>query len=123
LDIKIFLAGLFDCFNDCGICFYGWCCPACLYGENAEKIDGSNCCNAGCLWYLMSGWGLCCLIHRNKRKALRERFNLQEDCDDCLATTFCSLCTICQEARELKHRSVSSEGIFMYRNSLFIYIS
>ncbi|CAF3015378.1 unnamed protein product [Rotaria sp. Silwood2] len=40
-----------------------------------------------------------------KRQALRTRFGLEEDCNDCLATTFCAPCAICQEARELKYRS------------------
>jgi Cys-rich protein (TIGR01571 family) len=108
---KIFLGGLFSCFNDCGICCYGYCCPACLYGENAEKIDGSSCFASGCLWYLLSGWGLCCLVHKGKRKALRDRFQIQEDCNDCAVTTFCGSCAICQEARELKFRLSSSAGI------------
>ncbi len=46
----------------------------------------------------------------NKRKALRNRFGLQEDCNDCIVTTFCASCAICQEARELKFRSASSQG-------------
>ena len=64
----------------------------------------------------MSGWGLCCLTHMGKRKTLRDRFGLQEDCNDCVATTFCSVCAICQEARELKFRSVSSQGIYIEIN-------
>ncbi|CAF1395598.1 unnamed protein product [Rotaria sp. Silwood1] len=101
-------SGLFDCFNDCGICLYGYCCTPCLFGENAERIDGSSCCGSCCLWYLLSGFSLCCLIHMSKRRALRNRFSLEEDCNDCLATTFCAPCAICQEARELKYRSVAS---------------
>ncbi|CAF1302528.1 unnamed protein product [Adineta steineri] len=103
-------SGLFDCFNDSSICLYGCFCTPCLYGKNAEKIDGSSCCNSGCLWYLMSGWSLCCLTHMPKRKALRNRFDLQEDCNDCVATTFCAPCAICQEARELKSRLTTNEG-------------
>lgn len=109
--IAVCLGGLFDCFSDSRICLYGCCCTPCLFGENAEKIDGSSCFNAGCLWYLMSGWGLCCLTHMGKRKALRDRFNLPENCNDCVATTFCAPCAVCQEARELKARLTSTEGI------------
>jgi Cys-rich protein (TIGR01571 family) len=46
---------------------------------------------------------LCCLVHMDKREALRRRYGLQEDCNDCLATTCCSACAMCQEARELKY--------------------
>ncbi|CAF1201956.1 unnamed protein product [Rotaria sordida] len=82
-------SGLFNCFDDCGICLYGYCCAPCLFGENAEKIDG---------------------IHMGKREALRNRYGLEEDCNDCLATTFCAPCAICQEARELKYRSAAPGG-------------
>lgn len=105
-----FLAGLCDCFDDCGICCYGWCCAPCLFGENAEKIDGSNCCAAGCIWCLLSNMGLCCLYHTGKRNTLRQRYGLQEDCNDCVTTACCANCAICQEARELKMRRATAGG-------------
>ena len=46
-----------------------------------------------------------------KRRALRQRYGLQEDCDDCCATTFCTACAVCQEARELKYRSAGVGGM------------
>ncbi|CAF3818630.1 unnamed protein product [Rotaria sp. Silwood1] len=121
-------SGLFDCCDDCGICLYGWCCTSCLFGENAEKIDGSSCAGTCCLWYLLTQCNLCCLIHMGMRKALRDRFDLEEDCNDCLATTFCASCAICQEARELKYRltvpqeqpvPVSSQPMHMNMCSLY----
>ncbi|CAF4241504.1 unnamed protein product, partial [Adineta steineri] len=45
-----------------------------------------------------------------KRQALRNRFGLPEDCNDCAATTFCIPCAVCQEARELKFRSAPTGG-------------
>ncbi len=111
---RIFLGGLFDCFNDVGICIYGWCCPPCLYGENAEKIDGSSCCGQACAWCLLAECSLCWLIHMGKRESLRRRYGLQEDCNDCLATAFCAACAICQEARELKYRESTFGGIYSY---------
>ncbi|CAF3940123.1 unnamed protein product [Rotaria sp. Silwood2] len=45
-----------------------------------------------------------------KRQTLRTRFGLEEDCNDCIATTFCAACAICQEARELKYRSAVPAG-------------
>ena len=88
------------------ICFYGWCCPPCLYGENAQKIDGSGCCGACCVYSCLAGCDLCWIVHMGKRQALRQRYGLDEDCNDCLATAFCPACAICQEARELKFREV-----------------
>jgi hypothetical protein len=55
-----------------------------------------------------------------KREALRNRFGLQEDCNDCVATTFCAACAICQEARELKYRSAPSGGICEYKDLIHI---
>jgi len=61
-----------------------------------------------------------------KREALRNRFGLQEDCNDCVATTFCAPCAVCQEARELKFRLVSPQGIYTYKDFIniieYIYI-
>ena len=41
------------------------------------------------------------------RKKLRKKYRLQEEpCNDCLVTTFCSSCGVCQEARELETRGI-----------------
>jgi hypothetical protein len=56
-----------------------------------------------------------------KRQALRQRYGLQEDCNDCVATTCCAPCAVCQEARELKFRSAPSGGRWIYKE--FAYIS
>jgi Cys-rich protein (TIGR01571 family) len=54
-----------------------------------------------------------------KRQALRQRYGLVEDCNDCAATAFCGPCAICQDARELKFRSASTRGRCIYKD--FIY--
>ncbi len=87
-----------------------------MYGENAEKIDGSGCCGQCCLWCILAHCSLCCLLSMGKRTTLRNRYGLQSDCDDCIATTFCASCAICQEARELKFRAGYSGGIYAYKN-------
>jgi Cys-rich protein (TIGR01571 family) len=51
-----------------------------------------------------------------KRKTLRDRYRIQDDCNNCLVTTCCSECAICQEARELKFRSSLSGGMCLYKN-------
>jgi hypothetical protein len=38
------------------------------------------------------------------RKALRQRFNIQEDCDDCVVTTFCAAQS---NAKVLKTRALA----------------
>ncbi len=55
-----------------------------------------------------------------KRQALRQRFGLEEDCNDCVATTFCAPCAMCQEARELKLRLGPSGGRYIYKTLYII---
>jgi Cys-rich protein (TIGR01571 family) len=55
-----------------------------------------------------------------KREALRRRYGLPEDCNDCIATTFCAACAMCQEARELKFRSTQPGGICTYNNLIYL---
>jgi len=44
------------------------------------------------------------MLFSTRRQTLRSRYGLQEDCNDCLATTVCSPCAICQEVCELQSR-------------------
>ncbi len=102
------IESLFGCFDDCNTCVYGTCCTSCLFGRNAEKIDESNCCAACCAYLCLSNCFLCWLPHYFKRRALREKYGLEEDpkCSDLPATICCSPCAICQETRFLKHNGV-----------------
>ncbi|CAF0845921.1 unnamed protein product [Adineta steineri] len=98
---------LCGCFDDVGSCFCGWCCTPCLFGQNAEKIDGSNCCLC-CLGYtLLSPCYMCWLPHYMKRQTLRQKYNLVEEpsCGDLPTTCFCSPLALCQEARFLKRQA------------------
>jgi len=97
-------SGLFDCFSDCGTCCVTFVAPCIQYGLNAEQLDGSSCAGHCCAYYILEQLGCCCLIHMQRRQALRQRYNLEEDCNDCLATTFCAPCAICQESREMAFR-------------------
>ncbi|CAF3737532.1 unnamed protein product [Adineta steineri] len=99
---------LFGCFSDIKTCCCGFCCLPCLFGQNAEKIDGSSCV-ACCLAYWITGaCSLCWIPHMIKRKVLREKYLLKPDpCHDCLVAACCGPCGVCQEARELKSRSVT----------------
>ncbi|CAF1097836.1 unnamed protein product [Adineta steineri] len=96
---------LFGCFDDIGICFWGFCCPASSFGRNAEKIDGSSCVGCCAAYCVLAHCSLCWVPHFMKRKVLRQKYLLKEEpCHDCLVTAFCGPCAICQEARELKSR-------------------
>ncbi|CAF0761730.1 unnamed protein product [Adineta steineri] len=97
---------LFGCFDDCETCIYGYYCVACLFGQNAEKIDGSNCCFMSFMYYSLGAVFCHWIPHYFKRTTLRQKYGLPQDpnCPDCPATAFCSPCAICQEARFLKQQ-------------------
>ncbi len=103
-----FIESLFGCFDDCEICLCGWCFTPCLFGQNAEKIDGSNCCLMCCAYSLLSSCYLCWIPHCMKRENLREKYGLSQDpnCGDCPAACFCGPCALCQEARFLKRTGI-----------------
>ncbi|UJR20411.1 hypothetical protein I4U23_023542 [Adineta vaga] len=103
---------LFGCFDDFGTCLCGWCCAPCLYGQNAEKIDGSSCCCQCFLYTILIPCYLCWVPHCLKRKTLREKYGLREDpsCGDCLTTFFCGECALCQEARFLERQGNLPSG-------------
>ncbi len=103
------LESLYGCFDDMGTCCYGCWCHPCLFGSNAEQIDGSSCVGMCLLYCLLSPISLCCIPHMIKRTIMRQKYHLQEEpCNDCVVSTFCAGCSVCQEARELKARGIHS---------------
>ena len=105
LNLSFFLESLYGCFDDFEICLRGWCCVPCLFGQNAEKIDGSSCFLMCCAYSCLTECYLCWIPHYMKRGELRQKYGLQEDpCGDCPTTLCCGPCALCQEARFLKHR-------------------
>jgi len=94
---------LCGCFNDLPICLVSWCLPCVQYGINQQELDsGQDCFLHGLIYYLSVQFGVCCIFHMGRRRALREKYGLAEDGNDCLVTAFCPLCAISQEAREIK---------------------
>lgn len=102
------IESLFGCFDDWEICLCGWCCSPCLFGQNAEKIDGSNCCLMCCGYALLVPCYLSWIPHFLKREVLRQQYDLREDrnCADCPATCCCGQCALCQEARFLERTGI-----------------
>jgi Cys-rich protein (TIGR01571 family) len=94
-------SGLCSCCEDFGICIYAALCPCCLYGKNSKKI-GEGTCIGKCLCYLFC---FPCCQQTKTRYLIRKKYNLlEEPCNDCCISWFCSLCALCQEAREIKYR-------------------
>jgi len=112
------IESLFGCFDDCETCLCGYFCVPCLFGQNAEKIDNSNCCLMCCAYTILASCYLCWVPHYIKRGDLRQKYDLREDpCHDCPVTVCCGPCALCQEARFLKRR-----GIFNKRSVIIHFI-
>jgi hypothetical protein len=61
----------------------------------------------GCCGYCLLGYGCCCLIHKPARVRFRAAYGLAEGsglASDFCASCCCSVCGVCQEAREMKSR-------------------
>ena len=104
--------GIFSCHEDIGTCLYGLCCPCCLFGRNANAIDGSNCFTMACSYCCLDLCLLCFLVHKTKREKLRNEYDLIEEPNDCLATWIFSYCALCQESRELSAHGESSSSVW-----------
>lgn len=90
-----FSTGLFDCFNDCGICIYTMCCPYCAMADNWAQSRNEDCSICHFLAFVFPIW---------TRDNIRVRLGQHEKqyVNDFLVYNFCTLCAISQDARELK---------------------
>ncbi|XP_053308532.1 cornifelin homolog B-like [Spea bombifrons] len=82
-----------DCCEDTSICLCGGFVPCILACRIAK--DYGECCCLPCLFGTTVAM----------RTGMRERYHIPGSiCNDCVCLTFCSPCTLCQMARELKAR-------------------
>ncbi|CAF0805604.1 unnamed protein product [Rotaria sp. Silwood1] len=98
---------IFGCCSDVNICCYGCFCTACLFGENVHTVNPDAGFCGACCCYCLTEAGCCCLVHKPARIRFREAYGLEEGhglSGDLCASWCCSLCGVCQEAREIKIR-------------------
>ncbi|CAF1390766.1 unnamed protein product [Adineta ricciae] len=108
LFIQRIIESLFDvCGSPKTCCFATWC-PECVFGYNAANVTDGSCCGYCCAYLILMPCGLCGIVHMPIRTKLREKYNLQEEPSDCLASYLFSFCAICQEAREIESQDQSS---------------
>jgi Cys-rich protein (TIGR01571 family) len=101
-------SGLFDCFDDCGLCCLTCWCPCITFGRVAEIVDrgATSCGTSGALYALLVYFTGCQWIYScTYRSKMRAQFGLPEDpCCDCCVHFCCEPCALCQQYKELKAR-------------------
>ncbi|CAE5957514.1 unnamed protein product [Arabidopsis arenosa] len=100
--------GFCDCFSDCKNCCITFWCPCITFGQVAEIVDrgSTSCGTAGALYALLAVvTGCACFYSCFYRGKMRAQYNIRgDDCTDCLKHSFCELCSLTQQYRELQHR-------------------
>uniref|UniRef100_A0ACD5WCF3 Uncharacterized protein n=1 Tax=Avena sativa TaxID=4498 RepID=A0ACD5WCF3_AVESA len=106
-------SGLFDCFDDCGLCCITWCCPCITFGKVAEIVDrgSTSCGTAGALYVLLASLTGCQWIYScGYRAKLRAQYGLPDaPCCDCCVHFCCAPCALCQEYKQLKAQGYDPE--------------
>lgn len=114
---EFFTSPLTNCCAEPGgseLCMKGLFCGCCLYGENVAQLGmratcGGNSGAACAFWAVMAMCGLCCIPQSITRKDIKHEYGHEDpESNDCLVSTCCSPCALCQEARELEVRRQTS---------------
>ncbi|XP_063060217.1 placenta-specific gene 8 protein-like [Engraulis encrasicolus] len=89
---------LCDCCDDMSICCCGlWCYP-CLVGSTLSDVNENSC--LGCC-----GCGCPSPVHLALRYGVRKQYGIEGSlCSDWCKVACCSVCSMCQVAREIKRR-------------------
>eukprot|EP00700_Malawimonas_jakobiformis_P001540 EC721738.1.p3 GENE.EC721738.1~~EC721738.1.p3 ORF type:complete len:111 (+),score=13.32 EC721738.1:24-335(+) len=94
-----FSTGLLSCCSDCCLCLGTMFCPWYMVARNKALVDNRDCTICDC----------CCAqpnLEYFTRQQVRARWNFAfSPCADCFAMCFCTLCVICQDAREIALRN------------------
>ncbi|KAK2900187.1 hypothetical protein Q8A73_013316 [Channa argus] len=91
-------SGVFDCWDDTEICCLGFWCGPCLACKVAEVFGECLC--LPLLNVLSGGFPLFCVTIRS---SMRERYHIKGSIfEDWVLASFCTLCSLCQLAREMK---------------------
>jgi len=108
--------GLCDCFNDCGTCMMGLCCPCLLYAQIKQRVDylnayarpdptrGGSGVDLNCMvWVAVhSATGCGPALQAVTRGQLRNRYTIDGNgVGDFCTACWCTPCELTQEHREL----------------------
>ena len=87
-----------SCLQDPGICAFSMSCCIVRQAMNKSGLDGRECTVCDALFSIP------CQPYFD-RQQIRAKYGFQQDsCADCLAACLCPLCSVCQNAREIKYR-------------------
>ena len=93
-------SGLFDCFDDCGLCCVTYWCPCITFGKVAEIVDrgSTSCGTSGALYALLGSLTGCHWIYScTYRSKMRAQYALPDDpCCDCCVHFCCEPCGLIQ---------------------------
>ncbi|XP_002740407.1 uncharacterized protein LOC100373489 [Saccoglossus kowalevskii] len=93
-------SGLFGCFSECGLCVVTYILPCYTFGKTAETL-GESCCTYA-LSLFVPILNMVCLV--KVRGRVREKYGIEGDTlNDCLMVFCCPLCTLVQEAIQVKN--------------------
>ncbi|KAH3753715.1 uncharacterized protein LOC127848140 [Dreissena polymorpha] len=93
--------GLFNCFDDFGICIVAYLAPCVQFGQNAEKVGEGSCFLCGLVYFVPI---LNIIEWVTVRGKIREQNGIDGTaCNDCLTIMFCPLCALAQETMEVQN--------------------
>jgi Cys-rich protein (TIGR01571 family) len=112
------MGGLFDCFDDFGVCLCGYCCTPCLIGQTHEraglpsgpmfKIPAIFCAGVACFYCIIGipitcyGWSL---IVKGRGTIQQLAGKPDAGCfENCCTYYCCAACASCQEANFINKR-------------------
>lgn len=97
--------GIFECFNDFNVCCDIYCCHCCANARQWDAVEGKP--DSMNLMVFLANFclGTTALLNCFTRCNIVKRYNIDEgDFISCLWGTFCPLCTMCQQHKELTVR-------------------
>lgn len=115
--------GLFDCFDECGVCCCAVWCPCVVFGKNKQRLNhlqsrgtplagggesgDGDCAIYGCLLIPNCAW----ILQTGNRADVRAHYSISGGTpEDCLSSTFCRPCALTQESREIELEENSFAG-------------
>ena len=91
---NVYRNSLFGCLSDIGICLYGSLCSSCLNSDNLARVRKEECTICHLICIVQPFW---------VRQMLKKERSMETNFfSDCLVTTLCAPCAICQDAREIR---------------------